>query len=122
MMVEITGDPIMIFPVGFTTIFAVIVGNWVNHGLYHALFEIYWVRHRPARIQYDMWRESATGMPLEDMMPRNDPIVVPAQGGRAGISAAIDGRSLTICNNYSGFPLVNEDGAVIGLCDRKGLE
>ncbi|CAE8609446.1 unnamed protein product [Polarella glacialis] len=99
MMVEITGDPIMIFP--------------VNHGLYHALIDVQSSPYLPDTWQSD---QLPPGICVEDMMPRNDPIVVPAHGGRAGISAAIDG------NNYTGFPLVNEDGAVIGLCDRKGLE
>ena len=29
----------MIFPVGFATIFAVLVGNAINHGLYHSLID-----------------------------------------------------------------------------------
>ena len=29
----------MIFPVGFSTVFAVLVGNLINHGLYHSLID-----------------------------------------------------------------------------------
>ena len=33
-------DPqVMIFPVGFSTVFAVLVGNLINHGLYHSLID-----------------------------------------------------------------------------------
>lgn len=30
---------VMIFPVGFATIFAVLMGNFINHGLYHSLID-----------------------------------------------------------------------------------
>jgi len=50
------------------------------------------------------------------MMPPNPAIVIPIDGGAQGIHNAIDG------NPYSGFPLVNEKGAVIGLCERVYLE
>ena len=30
----------MIFPVGFATIFAVLMGNMLNHGLYHSLVDV----------------------------------------------------------------------------------
>ena len=30
----------MIFPVGFATIFAVLMGNFINHGLYHSLIDV----------------------------------------------------------------------------------
>ena len=29
----------MIFPVGFATVFAVLMGNLINHGLYHSLID-----------------------------------------------------------------------------------
>jgi len=32
----------MIFPVGFATIFAVLMGNFINHGLYHSLIDAAW--------------------------------------------------------------------------------
>lgn len=112
MMVEITGDPVMIFPVGFATIFAVLMGNCINHGLYHSLIDVQSMPYLP-----DTWQDEQLppGIQVQDMMPRNDPIVVPLEGGKAGIHAAVDG------NEYTGFPLVNEDGVVIGLCERKYL-
>merc|ERR1719313_1387249 len=113
MMVEITGDPVMIFPVGFATVFAVIIGNLINHGIYHSLLDIQSQPYLP-----DTWQSN--GLPpnikVKDMKPPNPPITVEENGGKASIRAAIDG------NNYTGFPLVNDEGAVIGLSDREHLE
>jgi len=113
MMVEITGDPVMIFPVGFATVFAVLVGNTINHGLYHSLLDVQSQPYLPDTWQSD---ELPPGIKVKDMMPRNDPIVIPLNGGKEGIQNAING------NNYTGFPLVEDDGAVLGLVSRKPLE
>eukprot|EP00932_Pfiesteria_piscicida_P022114 SRR837773.8879.p1 GENE.SRR837773.8879~~SRR837773.8879.p1 ORF type:complete len:269 (-),score=62.86 SRR837773.8879:192-998(-) len=113
MMVEITGDPVMIFPVGFATVFAVLMGNLINHGLYHSLIDVQSWPYLPDNWQSD---ELPPGIVVQDMMPRNDPIVVRVDGGKRSIHAAIDG------NNYSGFPLVDEHGTVIALCERPYLE
>jgi chloride channel 7 len=90
MMVEITGDPIMIFPVGFATIFAVIVGNKINHGLYHALIDVQSAPYLP-----DTWQ--GQGLPswfqaleVEDMAPNTNPIVVRYKEGREAAQKAID--------------------------------
>jgi CBS domain-containing protein len=112
MMVEITGDPVMIFPVGFATVFAVLVGNALNHGLYHALIDVQSQPYLPDTWQSD---ELPPGVTVKDMMPANDPIVIPLNGGIEGINAAISG------NNYTGFPLVNDDGAVLGMVAREPL-
>ena len=39
-LVELTGDPFLIAPIGLTTIIAMIVGNFFNHGLYHGLIPL----------------------------------------------------------------------------------
>merc|ERR1719271_1884252 len=68
MMVEITGDPVMIFPVGFATVFAVLVGNLINHGLYHSLLDVQSQPYLP-----DLWENGdlPPGLHVEDMMPKN---------------------------------------------------
>lgn len=113
MMVEITGDPIMIFPVGFATFFAVLVGNAINHGLYHALIDVQSLPYLPDTWQSD---QLPPRILVENMMPPNKPLVVKVTEGKQGISAAIDG------NPYTGFPLVNEHDAIIGMLDRAYLE
>lgn len=121
MMVEITGDPVMIFPVGFATIFAVLMGNFINHGLYHSLIDVQSTPYLP-----DTWTAGALppGIQVRDMRPQNPPIMVSLQQGRKGVEQALEG------NDFTGFPLVDErsdaDGnkhvVVVGMCDRKDLE
>lgn len=113
MMVEISGDPVMIFPVGFATVFGVLVGNAINHGLYHALIDVQSVPYLPDSWQVD---QLPPGIVVKDMMPKNDPILIPVSGGSAGVHKAIDG------NTYTRFPLVNEAGVVIGMCSRDDME
>lgn len=121
MMVEITGDPVMIFPVGFATIFAVLMGNFINHGLYHSLIDVQSTPYLP-----DTWQDNQLppGIQVRDMRPQNPPIMVSLKQGREGVERALEG------NDFTGFPLVDErsdaDGTkhvvVAGMCDRKDLE
>ncbi|CAK9085311.1 Chloride channel protein D [Durusdinium trenchii] len=132
MMVEITGDPVMIFPVGFATIFAVLMGNMINHGLYHSLIDVQSTPYLPDTWQAD---QLPPGILVRDMRPQNPPIMVSLKRGREGIKKALKG------NDFTGFPLVDEievlrdakpdntdddfDGnhvVVVGMCDRKDLE
>eukprot|EP00930_Biecheleria_cincta_P016771 TRINITY_DN13529_c0_g1_i2.p1 TRINITY_DN13529_c0_g1~~TRINITY_DN13529_c0_g1_i2.p1 ORF type:complete len:884 (+),score=147.56 TRINITY_DN13529_c0_g1_i2:103-2754(+) len=122
MMVEITGDPIMIFPVGFATIFAVIVGNRINHGLYHALIDVQSVPYLP-----DTWQgqDLPPGIKVKDMMPPNSPIVVNETGGRRAIQKAFDEADKfgpAIKKLITHFPLVNRREAVVGMVSRCELE
>jgi len=124
MMVEITGDPVMIFPVGFATIFAVLMGNFINHGLYHSLIDVQSTPYLPDTWQAD---QLPPGILVRDMRPQNPPIMVSLKQGRKGVENALAG------NDFTGFPLVDEicsnsdDGdsqhvVVVGMCDRKDLE
>eukprot|EP00439_Symbiodinium_sp_Y106_P037900 s1816_g4.t1 len=113
MMVEITGDPVMIFPVGFSTVFAVLVGNLINHGLYHSLIDVQSTPYLPDTWQAD---QLPPGIVVRDMMPKNKPIEIKLAGGREGIKDALKG------NNFSGFPVVDAKRVVVGMVDRKDLE
>merc|ERR1719161_1227204 len=103
----------MIFPVGVATITATIVGNFFNHGLYHQLIDIQSMPYLP-----DTWQSEhlPNSIRVKDMMPTNNPIVIPVNGGREGIRNAIEG------NLYVGFPVVNNEGAVVGYVERDQLE
>eukprot|EP00929_Paragymnodinium_shiwhaense_P037745 TRINITY_DN20056_c0_g1_i1.p1 TRINITY_DN20056_c0_g1~~TRINITY_DN20056_c0_g1_i1.p1 ORF type:complete len:992 (-),score=161.85 TRINITY_DN20056_c0_g1_i1:553-3084(-) len=113
MMVEITGDPLMIFPVGVATIVSVIVGNYFNHGLYHTLID---VQSQP--FLSDSWPEDEipSALRVADVMPRNKVISIPISGGRDAIKEAIDG------NNFAGFPVVDHNNVYMGIADRAMLE
>jgi len=116
MMVEITGDPAMIFPVGLATIVAVIVGDYLNHGLYHALLDVQSLPYLP-----DTW--DADHLPfdlrVEDMMPRNKVITIPGEGFRDDVEAAVVECAK---HGFDGMPVVNRAGAVIGMAQRSRLE
>ncbi|CAE7033605.1 clcD [Symbiodinium natans] len=113
MMVEITGDPVMIFPVGFATVFAVLVGNLINHGLYHSLIDVQSTPYLPDTWQAD---QLPPGIVVRDMMPKNKPIEIKLDGGRLGIKDALQG------NSFTGFPVVDARRVVVGMVDRKDLE
>ena len=90
MMVEFTGDPVMIFPVGFATIFAVLMGNMLNHGLYHSLIDVQSTPYLPDTWQAD---QLPPGILVRDMRPQNPPIMVSLKRGRAGVEQALKGAA-----------------------------
>lgn len=110
MMVEITGDPLMIFPVGVATIVAVLVGNYFNHGLYHALIDV-----QSLPFLGDHYELPRT-LRVKDMMPRNAVITIPLKGGREAV------EKVTAGNDYTGFPVVNSHGVVLGIAERNHLD
>mmetsp|Transcript_142571 Transcript_142571/g.371394 ORF Transcript_142571/g.371394 Transcript_142571/m.371394 type:complete len:927 (-) Transcript_142571:51-2831(-) len=130
MMVEITGDPVMIFPVGFATIFAVLVGNCLNHGLYHSLVDIQSLPYLPDTWQGD---QLPPGIKVKAMKPPNKPIVIPVpvgeEDGREAIQAAFNIEFNGKKNDFQCFPLVKkalnhegvEKSVVIGMSERKYL-
>jgi len=91
----------------------VLVGNVINHGLYHALIDVQSQPYLPDTWQSD---ELPPGVLVEDMMPNNKPIVIPESGGLSGINEAIGG------NNYTDFPLVDDNGTVRGMVTRTHLQ
>lgn len=102
----------MIFPVGVACFVAKVVGNRFNHGLYHQLIDIQSMPYLP-----DSWKSEhlPSTVRVRDMMPSTEPVVIPVNGGRESIKQAIDG------NLYSGFPVVDDQGAVVGYVERDQL-
>jgi len=113
MMVEITGDPMMIAPVGVATLAAVVTGNWLNHGLYHQLIDVASFSFMPDRWPKHMPKALRIGHILE---PDAELICVPLAARKAQIETALEG------NTYSSFPVVNKEGAVVGLAMRTHLQ
>merc|ERR1712178_607525 len=65
MLVEITGDPVIILPVGIATLLAVVIGNLFNHGLYHTLIDVQSFPFLP-----DKWHKALpTGTRILDALP-----------------------------------------------------
>lgn len=113
MMVEITGDPTMILPVGTATVIAVLVGNKINRGLYHALVDVQSFPYLP-----DVWPSGQLprGLRVQDALQDGGRVVtVPLSGSHDDVCAALAG------NDYNGFPVVNEGGVVVGVTERRHL-
>merc|ERR1719188_1558271 len=112
MMVEITGDPVMIAPVGVATLVAVVVGNVWNHGLYHSLIDVASFPFLPSR-----WpRGIQKSLRVEHALPEGiDVVSVPLNGQRQDVQARLES------NRYSGFPVVGAHGAVVGFATRQNL-
>lgn len=114
MMVEITGDPVMIAPVGVATLVAVVVGNCWNHGLYHSLIDVASFPFLPSRWPKGIQRSLRVEHLLQT---QGAPVAsVPLTAQRTELRAALDGHA------FSGFPVVGPDGAVVGLATRGNLE
>jgi len=113
MIVEITGDPSMIGPVGLATLIAVVVGNRFNHGLYHSLIDVASFPFLP-----DRWPKTIPkALRIEHILPRNKAVVcVPLEAGREEVKERLSG------NQYTGYPVVASDGVVAGLAMRHNLE
>jgi len=114
MMVEITGDPLMILPVGLATIVAVVVGNSFGSGLYHALIDVQSFPYLP-----DVWPTDhlPRSLRVKDALALEiTVIVVPLNGTREDVEAALTG------NEYNGFPVVDENGVAVGFAERAQLE
>merc|ERR1712217_250901 len=114
MIVEITGDPAMIFPVGVTTLVAVLVGNCFNDGLYTTQMTAYSIPFLPDRWPSEHIEQAIR---VTDIISRQRRVVtVPLSGDRVEILAALEG------NAHNGFPVVMEDGTMVGLAERRSLE
>jgi len=113
MMVEITGDPLMIGPVGLATLVAVIVGNRLNHGLYHSLIDVASFPFLP-----DRWpKHLAKSLRVEHTLPEPGRVVcVRLDQQREEVVAMLQQ------NDFSGFPVVDGEGVVIGLTTRVNLQ
>merc|ERR1712183_555472 len=114
MMVEITGDPMMILPVGLATILAVLVGSMFGSGLYHALIDVQSFPFLPDRWPTDVLPRS---LRVRDALAMEIcVVVVPLNGSREDVEAALNG------NEYNGFPVVDDNGVAVGLSERRHLE
>lgn len=114
MMVEITGDPMMILPIGMATILAVLVGNMFGSGLYHALIDLQSFPYLP-----DRWPTGYLPRSLrvkDALAVEITVVVVPLNGSRDDVEAALTG------NEYNGFPVVDENGVNVGIAERRQLE
>jgi CBS domain-containing protein len=114
MMVEITGDPVMIAPVGVATLVAVVVGNVWNHGLYHSLIDVASFPFLPSKWPKGIQRS----LRVEHVLQTEGVKVasVPLTAQRTELRATLDGHT------YSGFPVVGFNGVVVGLATRSNLE
>lgn len=113
MMVEITGDPTMILPVGAATVVAVFAGNKFNSGLYHALVDVQSFPYLP-----DRWpaKRLPRSLRVRDALREDcDVVTVPLSGGLEQIDIALEG------NAYNGFPVVDDLGVVVGVAERRHL-
>jgi len=109
MMIEITGDPIMIAPVGVATLAATVVGNWLNHGVYHQLIDVASFSFMP-----DKWPKSMPkALRIEHILPTEKEVVcIPLEARRYELEHALAG------NTFSSFPVVDVEGAIAGLTTR----
>lgn len=115
MMVEITGDPSMIGPVGLATLISVVVGNAFNHGLYHSLIDVASLPFLPDRWPKSMPKSLRIYRLLEPPPP--PPVCLPL------MIAVQDVKLLLEQNAYTGFPVTDvETGAVVGLALRHQVE
>jgi len=118
MMVEITGDPLLILPVGIATLTAVVVGNLFTDGLYHSLIDVqsfpFLPDTWPKKMPYVQVRHALPGGSAEGSV---QPVVaVPLRASVAQVVAALGG------NTYKGFPILNAAGTCIGVAERHDLE
>jgi CBS domain-containing protein len=114
MMVEITGDPTMIVPVGVATLVAVRVGNWFNHGLYHSLIDVASFPFLPDRWPSEMPKALRVEHLFEDDRPEVKSIRLDAQ--RREIEDVLSS------NDYSSFPVLGWNGVVFGVASRLHLQ
>ena len=61
-MIELTDDASLIFPVGMAAIISMVVGNLFNHGLYHGLIPVQ-VRSSPRPVA--LRRPSSIALPIQ---------------------------------------------------------
>merc|ERR1711908_111078 len=117
MMVEITGDPSMIAPVGISTLFAVIVGNWFNHGLYHSLIDVASMPFLP-----DRWpKEMPRALRVENILPEQKRMRKVESIWIHASRPAVE--KLLKDSKYTCFPVLDDlDGRIVGLTTRGHLE
>merc|ERR1719487_2821432 len=115
MMVEITGDPSMIGPVGLATLVSVVVGNYLNHSLYHSLMDMQSLPFLP-----DRWPRA---MPKALRIYH---IVDPHQPPPVCLSLNMNLRDAALILEeyaYTGFPVTDaRSGVVVGIALRNHLE
>eukprot|EP00928_Gymnodinium_smaydae_P004122 TRINITY_DN11435_c1_g1_i1.p1 TRINITY_DN11435_c1_g1~~TRINITY_DN11435_c1_g1_i1.p1 ORF type:complete len:280 (+),score=31.32 TRINITY_DN11435_c1_g1_i1:568-1407(+) len=114
MMVEITGDPTTIAPVGVATLVAVIVGNRFNHGIYHSLIDIASFPFLP-----DRWPKGfPKALRVEHLLARRptEVVSVSLSARRNDLENVLEG------NGYSCFPVLDQNGVAVGLASRTHLE
>jgi len=116
MMVEITGDPTMIVPVGVATLVAVRVGNWFNHGLYHSLIDVASFPFLPDRWPSDMPKALRVEHLFRDGRPEVKCVRLDAQ--RQEVAELLSPSQ----GDYSFFPVLTSNDVVCGLASRLHLQ
>jgi chloride channel 7 len=112
MLVEITGDPLIILPVAISTMTAIVVANKFNHGLYHILIDLQSFPYLP-----DRWPiKRFPAVRIKDYLPCENVVTVPLAATRQDV------RNLLSEHEYLSFPVVDEQGVVIGIAERRFLE
>merc|ERR1712232_710473 len=96
MLVEITGDPLIILPVGIATLTAVAVANCFNHGLYHSLIDIQSFPFLP-----DKWPRHLTDFHIKEILPPYALATVSRSSTRAELEELLHNFK------YKAFPVVN---------------
>ncbi|GMH86178.1 hypothetical protein TL16_g10462 [Triparma laevis f. inornata] len=109
-MVEITNDLQMAPPIAVATLTAVFIGNKFNHGYYHE--QIY---NQAIPFVEDEPDESQEKAAIEEVMGR-DPITLNVE---TPASAAF---SEILNTPHNGFPVVDEEGTLVGLVSRRLLK
>eukprot|EP00929_Paragymnodinium_shiwhaense_P088001 TRINITY_DN48190_c0_g1_i1.p1 TRINITY_DN48190_c0_g1~~TRINITY_DN48190_c0_g1_i1.p1 ORF type:complete len:1028 (-),score=191.68 TRINITY_DN48190_c0_g1_i1:547-3630(-) len=115
MMVEITGDPMMIAPVGIATLTAVIIANFINHGLYHALIDVASFPFLP-----DRWpKEIPRALKVENVLPSKarmrKVVCISYNAEREAVEKILKD------NQFTCFPLLDRNGKVAGIVSRGHL-
>jgi len=113
MMVEITGDAMMIAPVGVATLVAVIVANQFNHGLYHSLIDVASFPFLP-----DRWPKAIPkALRVEHLIREGESVMcLPLRGQRPQVEQVLRDH------DYSAFPVLDDNGVVVGIAFRKLLQ
>jgi len=116
MMVEITGDPLLILPVGVATMIAVLVGRVINEGLYHSLIDV-----QSFPVLPDVWPKTMPYLQVRHAFPgglvdtSNRPVIT------VPLSATVRQVRDALSYTYKAFPVVNQAGTAVGVAERADL-
>jgi chloride channel 7 len=113
-LLELTGDPKMIAPIGATTIVSMIVGNFFNHGLYHGLIPLFNLPYLNAEPSSLMWISK-----VEEVMSHHVITIVklcPVKQLEEFVERMEDGHF-----THNAFPVVSMGSHLEGIITREQL-